>query len=147
MMKNYTYQASFEKIPFSVGLGTRGFPRRSLARPGVRVPVKGRECTQPRSLSCLNSVLLCTESDQLASEECIRASGSFRIADLSPSVTALSTKALMTEQFSHTFIPCFRLIFSLGDDSGFDIRYFSLAWTESLGKPYLHVGGLSAATM
>ena len=80
-----------------VGLSARGFPRRSLARPGVRVPVKGRECTQPRSLSCLNSVLLCTESDQRASEECIRASGGFRIADLSPSVTALRTKAWTME--------------------------------------------------
>ena len=29
-----------------VGLGTRGFPRRSLARPGVRVPAKGSECGQ-----------------------------------------------------------------------------------------------------
>ena len=28
-----------------------------------------------------------------------------------------------------------------------DIRYFSLAWTESLRKRYLHVGGLGAATM
>jgi hypothetical protein len=35
---------------------------------------------------------------------------------------------------------------SFGDDSGFDSRYFSLAYTESLGKPYLHVGGLGAAT-
>ena len=43
------------------------------------------------------------------------------------------------------FIPWIGLIYSFGDDSGFD-RYFSLASTESLGKPYLHVGGLGAAT-
>ena len=44
----------------------------------------------------------------------------------------------------HTFIPLIRLIHSLGDDSGFDSSYFSLAWIESLGKLYLHVGGLDA---
>jgi hypothetical protein len=32
----------------------------------------------------------------------------------------------------------------LGGDSGFVSRYLSLAWTESLGKPYLHVGRLGA---
>jgi hypothetical protein len=48
---------------------------------------------------------------------------------------------------SHTpFIPWVGLIYSFGEDSGFDSRYFSLAWTESLGKLYLHLGGLSAAT-
>ena len=36
-------------------------------------------------------------------------------------------------------------IYSFGADSEFDSRYFSLAWTESLGKPYLHVGRLGAA--
>jgi hypothetical protein len=31
----------------SLGLGTRGFPRRSLARPGAKVPAKGsEECGQ-----------------------------------------------------------------------------------------------------
>ena len=33
------YQAESEKV----GLSTRGFPPRSLARPGVRVQAKGRE--------------------------------------------------------------------------------------------------------
>jgi hypothetical protein len=106
-----------------VHLGTRGFPRRSLARPGVRIPAKRRECGQggevasllcqlapPPSLPCCNSRLLFTESgragprrSQLASEECLRASGSgggmwggvvgwgwvFGTANLSPSVRAL----------------------------------------------------------
>jgi hypothetical protein len=71
----------------SVGLGTRGFPQRSLARPGARVRAKGSECRQGEEVSTLpsrslgNSKLLCTESGQaepmrsgLSSEECGRTS-------------------------------------------------------------------------
>jgi hypothetical protein len=80
-----------------VGLYTRGFPRKSLARPGTRVPVKGSECGQGGevssllplwwsppllSLQCPNSMLPCTElgwvwpkRSQVAREECGRASG------------------------------------------------------------------------
>ena len=46
-----------------------------------------------------------------------------------------------------SFIPWIGFIYNFGGDSGFDSRYFSLAWTENLEKPYLHVGGLGAATM
>jgi hypothetical protein len=38
-------------------------------------------------------------------------------------------------------------IYSSGGDSGFDSMHLSLAWTESLGKPYLHVGRLGAVSM
>ena len=57
-----------EVILNDVGLGTRGFPRRSLARPGVRVPAKGSECRQGDEVSAMpskslsNSEQLCTES-------------------------------------------------------------------------------------
>jgi hypothetical protein len=33
-------------------------------------------------------------------------------------------------------------IYGSGGDSGFDSRHLSLAWTESLGETYLHVGRL-----
>ena len=69
------------------GLGTRGFPRRSLVRPGMRVPEKGSECGQGgmKSLPCLSghSEWLWIElgqveprRSQLSSEECGRTSGS-----------------------------------------------------------------------
>jgi hypothetical protein len=51
-----------------VGLGNRGFPQRSLAKPGLRVPAKGREGRQGDKVSAVpsrsfgNSELLCTES-------------------------------------------------------------------------------------
>ena len=35
----------------SVGLGTRGFPWRSLTRPGERDSVKGSECRQNEKFS------------------------------------------------------------------------------------------------
>jgi hypothetical protein len=55
-------------------------------------------------------------------------------------------KRLRRWSSSHTpLIPWIGFIYSFGGDSGFDSRYLSLAWTESLGKPYLHVGTLSAA--
>jgi hypothetical protein len=38
-----------------VGLGTRGFPQRSLSRPGVRVPEKGIECRQGDKVSAMPS--------------------------------------------------------------------------------------------
>jgi hypothetical protein len=66
---------------------------------------------------------------------------------ISPQVLQLLGQRLGRLSSSHTpFIPWIGLIYSFGDDSGFDSRYFSLAWTESLGKPYLHVGGLGVAT-
>ena len=43
-----------------MGLGTRSFPQRSLARPGVTVPVKGSKCKQgDKYLPCL---LGCSET-------------------------------------------------------------------------------------
>ena len=55
-----------------MGLNTRGFPGKSLARPGARVLAKGSECRQggqgsTKSLpskSLSNSKRLCTESSQ-----------------------------------------------------------------------------------
>jgi hypothetical protein len=50
-----------------VGLGTRGFPWRSFARPGGRFPAKGSECRQGEEVSAMpsrslgNSKLLCTD--------------------------------------------------------------------------------------
>jgi hypothetical protein len=41
----------------TVGLGTRGFPWRSLARPAARVPVKGRKFGQEEEVTSL--LLLC----------------------------------------------------------------------------------------
>jgi hypothetical protein len=38
-----------------VGLGTRGFPWRSLSRPGTRVPVKGSKCRLGGEISALPS--------------------------------------------------------------------------------------------
>jgi hypothetical protein len=94
-----------------VGLSTRDFPWKSLARPGERILVKeakaGREgklplyfCSArsapPRSLPCHNSVLPCTESgrvgparSRLDSEKCFRRAGLF------PSATALRTKVVL----------------------------------------------------
>jgi hypothetical protein len=89
-----------------VDLGTRGFPQRSLARPGVRVPAKGIEFKQGGkvasmlllcwlapflSLLCCNSVLPCTESgragparSRLASKDCGRVSGGTSGEPISP---------------------------------------------------------------
>lgn len=36
-----------------VGLSTRGLPRRSLARPGMRVPAKGHKCRQGGEVASL----------------------------------------------------------------------------------------------
>jgi hypothetical protein len=53
-----------------VGPSTRGFPWRSLARPGARVLANGSKCVQGSSISAVpsrslgNSKLLCTESGQ-----------------------------------------------------------------------------------
>ena len=70
------------KMNEDVGLCTRGFPRRSLARPGARVLVKGSECRQGRkvastasaaavgttsSLLCLQVIQPCTESGRAGS--------------------------------------------------------------------------------
>jgi hypothetical protein len=149
-----------------VGLGTKGLPGRSLTRPGVRDPDKGIKCgkrlevtsplplcwsTPPLSLPCSNSVLSYTELGQarpmrsrLASEECSSASGSPSGEPNSPQVLQLLQQRLGLLNSSH--IPLFPGSDFWGD-SGFDSRHFSLAWNESLGKPYLHVGGLGAATM
>ena len=83
-----TYVHSKKKKKSPVGLGTRGFPRRSLVRPGVRVPAEGSECRQGDEVSAMpskslsNSEQLCTESgwagpmrSRLSSEECGRTSG------------------------------------------------------------------------
>ena len=104
-----------------MGLCIRGFPWKSLARPGARVPAKGRECSQggevtsetsaatvgPTSFSAVQS----GESDQagpmrgqLASEECSRVSGITSGEQASSQVLQLfEQKALKMEQFSHTF--------------------------------------------
>ena len=47
-----------EVILNDVGLGTRGFPWRSLARPGARVPMKGSVCRQGDEVSAVLSRLL-----------------------------------------------------------------------------------------
>ena len=90
-----------------MGLGTRGFPQRSLSRSGVRVPAKGSECRQKDEVSAVpsrslsNSKLLCTEPGQagltrspLSSEECGGTSGGSSGEKISSQVlhTALGTK-------------------------------------------------------
>jgi hypothetical protein len=42
-----------------VGLGTRGFPRRSLSRSGARVPAKGSECRHGDEISAVPYKSLC----------------------------------------------------------------------------------------
>ena len=49
-----------------MGLGTRGFPRRSLSRPGGKAPEKGSECRQGDEVSAMPSRLL---QDSLSSTE------------------------------------------------------------------------------
>ena len=51
-----------------------------------------------------------------------------------------------TEQFSHLIPPGQDSYLQCWGGSGSDSRYFSLAWSESLEIPYLHVGGLGAGT-
>ena len=90
-----------------MGLGTRGFPWRSLSRPGTRVPAKGSKCRQGDKVSAVpsgslsNSKLLCTEPGQagltrspLSSEECGGTSGGSSGEKISSQVlhTALGTK-------------------------------------------------------
>jgi hypothetical protein len=73
---------------FHVGLGNRGFPRRSLSRPGARVPAKGSKCMQGDKASAVpfrslgNSEPLWTDwglagqrKSRLSSEECGGTSG------------------------------------------------------------------------
>jgi hypothetical protein len=66
--------------------------------------------------------------------------------DLFPSVTYSSWNKRLRRRSSSCalLIPWMDLYTVLGGDSGFVSRYLSLAWTESLGKPYLHVGRLGA---
>ena len=90
-----------------VGLGTRGFPQRSLSRPGASIPVKIREYRQWDEVSAMpsrslgDSKLLWTESgqsgpskSQLSSEECGETSGGSSGEKISSQVlhTALGTK-------------------------------------------------------
>ena len=76
-----------------VGLGTRGFPQRSLSRPGEKVPAKGSECRQGDEVSELSRVWLGHQSLQ-SSEECGGTSGSSSGEKISSQVlhTALGTK-------------------------------------------------------
>ena len=151
----------------TVDLSTGGFPRRSLARPGVKVLAKKSECGKrgevasllpllwsppPQFLPCPNFVLPCTEwglagqtRRELANEECCRAfRRRFRRADLFPSVRALRTKGSDYRiVLAHPLFPGWDLHRILGMIQGLT----ALAWTESLGKSYLHVGGLDASTM
>jgi hypothetical protein len=59
-----------------MGLCTRGFPKRSLAKPGTRVQIKGRECWCHLNFSKTLYLLPCSELDQaekrgwLAKEKC-----------------------------------------------------------------------------
>ena len=83
---------------------------------------------------------------RLASEECGRASGGSSGEQISRQVLQLLGQRLGWRSSSRTSLfPGTDLYTVLGMIWGFDSRYFSLAWTESLGKPYLHVGGLGAA--
>ena len=94
-----------------MGLGTRCFPRRSLARPGARVPVKGSECRQGDEVSAMpsrslgNSELLCTELGQagvtrsrLSSEECSRTSGGTTGEKISSQVLQLLEQKTQTRE-------------------------------------------------
>ena len=95
-----------------MALGTRGFPQRSLARPGARVPSAGWE---GNSLPYFHydvgstSVSVSAQSRRgwLAREECGRASGGASgRADLFPSITGLRTKGLDDEVvLTHLLFP------------------------------------------
>jgi hypothetical protein len=90
-----------------MGLGTRSFPQRSLARPGVTVPVKGSKCKQgDKYLPCL---LGCSETLNCSALSLVRWGKEtptiqwgvrwnlrwlFGRENLFPSVTALGTKDL-----------------------------------------------------
>jgi hypothetical protein len=55
-------------------------------------------------------------------------------------------KRLRQQSSSRTpLILWIEFIYSLGGDSGFDSRYLSLAWTESLGETLFACGRLGAA--
>lgn len=135
-------------------MGTRGFPWRSLSRPGARVPVKGSECRQGDKVSAMpsrslgNSELLWTESVQAEVTKSDKPSIQWEVwwdlrwlfgrEDLFPSVTIqlLEQKTQMKEYFSRTFNSLNGFIYSSGGDSGFNRRYLSLAWTESLAETF-----------
>ena len=48
-------QINIKVVCYDVGLGTRGFPGRSLSRPGARVPAKEGECRQGDEVSAVPS--------------------------------------------------------------------------------------------
>jgi hypothetical protein len=110
----------------------RGFQRRKVSA--------GRET---KSLLCLPGhqvTLSCSELSQvgwarsrLSSAEC---SGTLVLWESSSSPKCYSSwnKRLRQQSSSRTpLIPWIGFIQSFGGDSGFDSRYLSLAWTESLG--------------
>ena len=83
---------------------------------------------------------------QQSSEECGGTSGASLGQKISSQVLQLlEQKTQMKESFSCTFKSLDGFIYSSGGDSGFNSRYLSLAWTESFGEHYLHVGRLGAA--
>ena len=83
----FSSHLTYPDKPKHVGLGTRGFPQRSLAKPAARVPAKGSECKQGDEVSAFSpgrSVTPsrpCTESclaeptRSQTSEACGRTSG------------------------------------------------------------------------
>jgi hypothetical protein len=137
-----------------VGLGTWGFPWRSLARPGARVRAKGSECRHGDKVSAMpsrslgNSELLCIElgraglmRSQISSEECGGTSGGSSGEKISSQELLLLEQKTQTMSSSRTpLIPWIGFINSFGSDSGFDSRYLLLPWTESLGETLFACG-------
>jgi hypothetical protein len=129
-----------------VVLGTRGFPRRSLARPGMTVPAKGCKCWQGDKVSAMpsrslgNSELLCTESGWAGprrSDYPVRSSAEPQVELQErrslPKCYSSWNKTQRQSSPHIPLIPWIGFIYSFGGDSGFHSRYLSLTWTESLG--------------
>jgi hypothetical protein len=109
---------------------------------------KGDKVSAVSSRLLSNLEPLCTEPgqggpkrNQLSSEECGGTSGSSSGEKISPKCYRSWNKRPRRWSSSRVpFIPWIRFIYSFGGDSGFDSRYLSLAWTESLRETLFACG-------
>ena len=139
-----------------VGLGTRGFPWRSLSRPGGKVPAKGSECRQgDKSLPRLPSHLVTPSLSELSHvrlDQTIQwgvrpdLQWLFRREDIFPSVAYSSWNKRLRQRNSSRIplIPCMDLYTVLGVIQGLTAGTSHWLGLRVWGKPYLHVGRLGA---
>jgi hypothetical protein len=128
---------------FNVGLGTRGFPQRSLSRQGVRVPVKGSECKQ--SLLCLShSALSPVRLGQREANYPVRSAAGVALQERSlPKCYSSWNKRLRQRNSSRIpLIPWMDLYTVLGVIRGLTTGTSHWLGLRVWGKPYLHIGRL-----